>query len=49
MIKSETEVLWDAVRKHFDDTREWKDLNQMQQQVFMQGINSFLTVLHKMV
>lgn len=48
-MKSSTEILWDSVRKHFDDAREWNDLNQMQQQVFMQGINSFLAVLHKMV
>lgn len=46
---SDVERLWDAVRKHFNDEREWKNLNQMQQQVFMQGINSFLAVLHRMV
>ena len=46
---SETETLWNAVRKHFNDEREWKNLNMQQQQVFIQGINAFLAVLHKVV
>ena len=46
---SETEKLWDALRKHFNDERAWSKLTAQQQQVFLQGINAFLAVVHKMV
>ena len=46
---SDTEKLWSAVAAKFGDSREWSDLNDQQKQVFMQGINCFLAVLHRMV
>ena len=46
---SETEKLWDAVRKHYEDTRTWQQLTPQQQHVFLQGINCFLAVIHKAV
>lgn len=46
---SETEQLWNALRKHYNDDREWKQLTPQQQHVFVQGINAFLAVIHRMV
>lgn len=46
---SDTEKLWSAVAAKFGDNRKWSDLTQQQQQVFMQGINCFLAVLHRAV
>lgn len=46
---SDTEKLWSAVAAKFGDNRKWSDLTQQQQQIFKQGINCFLAVLHRMV
>ena len=46
---SDIEILWDKLRLHFNDNREWKQLNLQQQQVFIQGVNMLLAVLDKRV
>jgi hypothetical protein len=46
---SETEQLWNALCKHYEDDRSWNQLTPQQQQVFLQGINCFLAVIHKLV
>ncbi len=46
---SEVEQLWNRLRGHFSDTREWSQLNLQQQQVFIQGINNILAVFYKQV
>lgn len=47
--KSGVEKIWDAIAKHFEDTRTWYQLNQQQQQIFLQAINMMLAVVHKQV
>jgi hypothetical protein len=46
---SEVEQLWNALRGKFNDERTWNELTAQQQNVFIQGINCFLAVVHRMV
>lgn len=47
--KSPVETTWDAIAKHFEDTRTWYQLTRHQQDVLLQAINMILAVVHKQV
>ena len=46
---SDVEKLWAAVAVKFGDNRKWAELSTKQQNVFIQGCNCFLAVLHRVV
>ena len=46
---SEVEQLWSKLAIAFNDNRTWHQLNQQQQQLFIQGVNQILAVCHQLV
>lgn len=47
--KDDVTRFWEATAAKFNDTRKFHELTPQQQQVFMQGINNILAVMHRMV
>lgn len=45
--KSDVEIFWDALRKHFGNQKEWSQLDGMQQMQFVQAINMILQVANQ--
>ena len=44
---SDVEKFWTRVAAKFGDNRTWHQLNQMEQQMIMQGINMILQVVKR--
>lgn len=44
--KSDVELFWDVISKRFGVQREWHSLSAMEQNVFIDGINRILAVIH---
>lgn len=43
---SDTEKFWLAISKHFGVEKQWNQLSAMEQNVFIDGINRILAVIH---
>ncbi len=44
---SDVEVFWSKVAEKFGDKRTWQQLNPMEQQMVLQGINMILQVVQR--
>jgi hypothetical protein len=44
---SDTELFWFKVAEKFGDKRTWQQLNPMEQQMVIQGINMILQVVQR--
>jgi hypothetical protein len=47
ILMSDVEKFWSAVAAKFGDNRNWHQLNPMEQQMIIQGINMILQVVAK--
>lgn len=45
--KSDVELFWYAIRKHFGNNKEWNQLDGMQQMQFVQAVNMILRVVNQ--
>jgi hypothetical protein len=43
---SDVHRYWDAIRKHFNNPKDWSMLSQQEQQLVLQSINMLLFVLN---
>lgn len=46
---SEVEELFSKLAEKFGDNRKWYQLTRNQQDVFVEGVNRILAVMHRMI